>query len=396
MRVALHGRFSERSLGYGLKPSPAPPYVFNVLKLNRSFYSIGFVAQYVVAGISGYSWAYMIRANKHSNKWQTVSSLAILTFLVIIGAGVIIAQYRYNPAVLQKDTLLPATDKIRRSSPPSADKSFLPLPQGLVPLTASEIFEAQNLSDKINGKAELYLSAGFARLVSQRFKTEHASDLWIEAFIYDMTDNQNAFSVFSAQRRDDGFSLDMALHSYRTSNALFLVHGSYYLEIIASEASEQVVQPLKLLAERFIRNIATENAPINEMELFQRQDLVADSIALVSSDAFGYEGLDKVYTAEYEFDGIGLMAYFSRRQGTDDAEKLADAYQNFLLNFGGQAIETQLPIKNAQLVEILDTYEIIFFYGAYMAGVREATTIDQAKKLVLKLYERIKEVSGDS
>ncbi len=201
----------------------------------------------------------MIREKKHISNRQTVSSLAILTILIIIGAGVIIAQYSYNPAVLQKDALLPTAEKISRSSPPSSDKSFLPLPQGLVPLTTSEIFEAQNLSDKINGKAELYLSAGFARLVSQRFKDERMSDLWIEVFIYDMTNGHNAFSVFSAQRREDGVPLDMTLHSYRTSNALFLVHGSYYVEIIASEASERVVQPMKLLAERFIRNTRYRN-----------------------------------------------------------------------------------------------------------------------------------------
>jgi hypothetical protein len=306
------------------------------------------------------------------------------------------AQYRYNPAVLQKDALLPAADKFSRSSPPSAEKSFLPLPHGLVPLTAGEIFEAQNLSDKINGKAELYLSAGFARLVSQRFKDERASDLWIEAFLYDMTNGHNAFSVFSAQRREDGIPLDLTRYSYRTSNALFLVHGRYYIEMIASEASERVVQPMTSLAERFIHNTRTETAVINEMELFPQQDLVADSIALISSDAFGYEGLDKVYTAEYELDGAGLMAYFSRRQTVADAEKLSTSYWNFLVNFGGQSIEAQLPIKDAQLVEILDTYEIIFFYGAYMAGVREAATIDQAKKMALRLYDRIKEVNGDS
>jgi hypothetical protein len=263
------------------------------------------------------------------------------------------------------------------------------LPQGLVPLTASEIFEPQNLSDKINGKAELYLSAGFARLVSQRFKDERASDLWIEVFVYDMTNGHNAFSVFSTQRREDGVPLDITLHSYRTSNALFLVHGSYYVEIIASEASGQMAQPMKLLAARFIRNTRTKTATINEMELFPQQDLVADSIALISSDAFGYAGLDKVYTAEYELDGAGLMAYFSRRQTVDDAGKLSTGYRNFLLNFGGQAIETQLPIKDAQLVEIMDTYEIIFFYGAYMAGVREAVTIAQAKKLAIRLYKEL-------
>jgi hypothetical protein len=338
----------------------------------------------------------MIREKKHISNRQTVLSLAILTTLIIIGAGVIIAQYSYNPAVLQKDALLSTAEKIIQSSPPSSDQSFLPLPQGLVPLTKSEIFEVQNLSDKINGKAELYLSAGFSRLISQRFKDERMSDLWIEVFIYDMTNGHNAFSVFSAQRREDGAPLDMTLHSYRTSNALFLVHGSYYIEIIASEASERVFQPMKLLADRFIRNTPTETVAINEMELFPQQDLVADSMALVSSDAFGYEGLDKVYTAEYELGGAGLMAYFSRRQTGDDAEKLSTAYRNFLVNFGGQVLEIQLPIKDAQLVEILDTYEIIFSCGTYMAGVREAVTIDQAKKLVLRLYDRIKEASGES
>ena len=338
----------------------------------------------------------MIRQNKDISSRQTLSSLAILTLLIMIAAGVTIAQYRYNPAVLQKDALLPTANNIGRSSPPSSDKSFLPLPQGLVPLTAGEIFEAPNLSDKINGKAELYLSAGFTRLVSQRFKDERVSDLWIEAFVYDMANNHNAFSVFSAQRREDGEPLDLTPHSYRTSNALFLVHGNYYVEIIASEASERVVPPMKQLAERFIRNTGSKTAVISEMELFPQQDLVANSIALISSDAFGYEGFNKVYTAEYELDGTGLMAYFSRRQSKDDADKLASAYREFLMTFGGQAIEDQLPIKDAHLVEILDTYEIIFSHGDYMAGIREAASIDQAKKMALRLYDRLKEVSGDS
>ena len=338
----------------------------------------------------------MLQQKKQISHRQTILSLAILTILIIIGAGVMIAQNRYNPAVLQKDALLLNAKKVSRSSAPSSDKSFTPLPQGLAPLTASEHFEAQNLSDKINGKAELYLSAGFSRLLSQRFKDERISDIWIEVFVYDMTNSQNAFSVFSAQRREDGVALDITRHSYQTSNALFMVHGNYYVEIIASEASERVVQPMKRLAERFIHNTPIETVAVNEMELFPQQDLVADSIALVSSDAFGYEALDKVYTAEYELNGTGLMAYFSRRQTEDEAKKLSTAYRNFLIDFGGQALEIELPIEEAQLIEILDTYEIIFSYGMYMAGVREATTIDQAKKLVPQLYERIKEVSDGS
>jgi hypothetical protein len=48
-----------------------------------------------------------------------------------------------------------------------------------------------------------------------------------------------------------------------------------------------------------------------------------------------------------------------------------------------------LPIKNAQMVEILDTYEIIFSYGPFLAGVREAASREQAEDLAIRLYHQI-------
>lgn len=45
---------------------------------------------------------------------------------------------------------------------------------------------------------------------------------------YDMGNSQNAFSVFSAQRRKDADPLNLTRYAYRTSNAIFLIHGRYY------------------------------------------------------------------------------------------------------------------------------------------------------------------------
>jgi hypothetical protein len=66
------------------------------------------------------------------------------------------------------------------------------------------------------------------------------------------------------------------------------------------------------------------------------------------------------------------------------------------LAYGGKTIEAQLPIKGARLIEILDTYEIVFSHGSYLAGTREAATIDQAKTLAIRLYHRIKEGGNES
>ena len=331
----------------------------------------------------------MIRENKSNGRRQTVLSIIILSILVLIGTGIITTQTRINPAILQKNELLPAANMDRQSSPPSSIEAFIPLPPNLRPLTAPEMFDSGNLSDKINGKAELYLSAGFTGLDSQRYRDEVASDLWIEAFVYDMGSGRNAFAVFSAQRRENADSLDFTQYAYRSPNAVFLVHGQYYIELIASQASGEMIQAMELLAVTFMRNTQTETITLTEQDLFPKQDLIADSIALIAADAFGYEQLDQVYTAEYRLNEESIMAYLSRRRAPHDAQELAVSYGKFLLNFGGKKIAQQLPIKNAQMIEILDTYEVIFSDGPFLAGVREAASKEQAEALAIRLYHQI-------
>ena len=84
--------------------------------------------------------------------------------LLIIGASIWITQSQFNPAVLQKGAFFPKPTQKETSSQLSSNPHFLPLPEDIQPLTEAEIFDAGNLSDKINGKAELYLSAGFTRI----------------------------------------------------------------------------------------------------------------------------------------------------------------------------------------------------------------------------------------
>jgi Family of unknown function (DUF6599) len=338
----------------------------------------------------------VIRENKKNSRRQTFLSMVILSILMIIGVGIIITQSRFNQAVLQKNSFLPEPNKNQPSSPLAPNASFVPLPEGVQPLTATETFDARNLSDKIDGKAELYLSAGFSRLVSQRFKDEHEADLWMEAFVYDMGNSQNAFSVFSAQRREDAESLGLTHHAYRTPNALFLTHGRYYLEIIASKASGQVLEPVKKMAEAFIHNTPSDVSIVNETELFPKQELVKNSMVLISSNAFGFDGFDRIYTAEYEFDHSRLTAYLSHRNTPEEAKKMASAYTQFLMTYGGQNIEEKLSIKDARLIKILDTFEIVFSHGSYLAGTREAATKNQAKTLAIRLYHRIKEGDNES
>jgi hypothetical protein len=322
---------------------------------------------------------------------QTLLSLIILGILAILAGSVYLAQFNFNTAVQQMAPVLSADDKNQIAPQASVEKSLISTPPGQAPLSPAETFDAATLSDKINGKAELYLSAGFSRLHSQRFKDESNGDVWMEVFVYDMQTAQNAFSVFSAQRRDDAQTLDFAQYAYQTPNALFFVHGPFYVEIVASDISETIIEPMIAFAEDFIANHPIQSEAIGEKELFPAEGLIQTSISLVSSDAFGYERFNQIFTATYKLHGSELMAYYSRRKTSGEAEALASSYRDFLIAFGGKKVESDLAIKTAKMVHILDTYEIVFSHGPYLAGVREAVDQMPAQELAMNLFNRIKE-----
>jgi hypothetical protein len=329
---------------------------------------------------------------------QTFLSLIILGVLAVISGGIFWVQFNYNPAVQPLSSVLPAgdTSDTHVTAPPaSAEKPLISSPSGQLPLTPLETFDAETLSDKINGKAELYLSAGFIRLHSQRFKDEAAGEVWMEVFVYDMQSAQNAFSVFSAQRREDARTLDLAQYAYQTQNAVFFAHGPFYVEIVASDISETIMQSMLTFAEAFIEMHPIQTQTIGQKELFPEGGLVPNSISLVSADAFGYDGFDQIFTATYKIEDSELMAYYSRRKTPREAQELASSYRDFLVEFGGNPAESDLGIKTAEMINILDTYEIVFSHGPYLAGVREAADKQPAQELAIQLFNRIKEATPE-
>lgn len=326
---------------------------------------------------------------------QTLLSLIILGTLAIIAGGVFMAQFSYYPAVQQVVSPLPAGDQGNPVPSVASEPSLISLPAGQSPLTPMEAFDAATLSDKINGKAELYLSAGFKRLHSQRLQAETAGDVWMEVFVYDMQTPQNAFAVFSAQRRADAQKLEMGQYGYQTANALFFVHGPYYVEIVASDRSEAIRQSMHTLAESFINAHPVQTQTIDEKALFPRDGLIEDSIALVSADAFGYERFDNIFTATYQLGNTQLVAYLSRRQSMGEAQELATTYADFLMTFGGSPAESDPAIPAARMIYILDTYEIVFSHGRYLVGVREAPEKQPAQQLALQLFNGIKEAARE-
>lgn len=332
------------------------------------------------------------KIRKVSKKESAISAL-ILTVLAGIAVGIFLRQFQFSPAVISHQDLVNREKQTGASVPQPDPETAISLPQGMKPMTPSEVFTPDTLFEKINGKAELYLSAGFKQLLCQRIQSDHDPELWMEVFIYEMETASNAFSVFSTQRREGGMPTGLSDFSYQTENAFFLAQGPFYLEVIGSQANPEMKQFITSFLKHFIKNAVSDKGAFSEISLFPDTCSDPNRISMIPSNAFGFDKLDNVYTSRCMVDGKELMIFLSNRGSSENARKLADEYGSFLKTFGGTEVPLIQKHGDSRLIEIFGSYELFFTSGRYLLGVHEAGSQDAAESMATTLYNGVGEAA---
>lgn len=326
-----------------------------------------------------------MKAQPVSRTEKRVSAL-ILVVLAIIIAGVLIKQHHFNPAV----NPLASSYGGDSTSADSGENLAAYVPDGYEVMTGAEQFDTETLSDKINGKAELYLTTGFIQMNAQRFVSTDNADLWFEAYLYDMIEPNNALSVYSVQRRPDAQPLDFAAHAYRTGNGVYFIHGSVYAELVGSDKDDGLVEAMKSWAKEYTKEIDVGEADAFDLlNVLPKQNQVPGSVSLQTKDVFGFDRLDQVVVAEYEIDGVRLYGFASARASAQEARELADAYAAFLKENTGEEVHVEGDFPGAVFMRTFGAYEMIFTKGPVMAGVHETMDTNALKKLGELLYQEI-------
>jgi len=322
---------------------------------------------------------------------QRFTGYGILVVLGLIIIGLLVRQARFNPAV-SVALRAPLLGKSRGVSgqAPSATAALIPEVSGFTPLAPNESFGADNLSDKIDGKAELYLPAGFKEMSCRKFGLDAAGKAYVEVFIYDMGSAPNAFAVFSGQRRPGSPSLPLTANAYATANALFFTQGRFYVEIVADRASEALQGSLEAYAKSLLAKIPAEGEQTNEAALFPKEGLAPDTVRLCAADTFGCEGLSNVLTGEYSLKNGKATAFMARRDTPQQAQAEAQRYLDFLAANGYQKVQTPGAPADLPVLVLDNSFEIVFVQDRTMAGVHDATSREAALELAAKLKDELK------
>ena len=338
-----------------------------------------------------------------AKRLESAISICLLIILLLIGLGILIRQSDADMSRFGIDATAgevsvdrPETDRNVRTA---LDAS---VPPGFEAIQQPQVYTAGNLYEKINGKADFYIDAGFEQLSTQRFISNNNENLSVELYVYDMGNIRNAFSVYSRQRRPDVPALPDVQFGYSTANSFYFVHGQYYIELVGSAESEELTRAGTEVTRKIRTNLAVEqNTEIAELSIFPAENLIPESLKLYLSDTFGFERLTNTFAGRYKLDGEIITAFFSKRPGPQDARNIAQAYHGFLLDSGCSDKTTTnqtLADLKANVVDAYGTTEIIFVTGPFVAGVHEVDNQEAAEKmaetLALKLSD-MAEKKGD-
>jgi hypothetical protein len=263
--------------------------------------------------------------------------------------------------------------------------------QDFTPKGKAEMYDTDNLYEKIDGKAPMYQDTGFVKLTTQRFANNTNSELGFEQYLFDMGNTRNAFSVYSRQKRTDVIDLpdlDEKGFAYRTTNSIYVCHGQYYIEMVGFAESDELVNAMKGIAVKLLAHLPVdEKDEITEIGIFPR-GIVAGSVQLQIIDAYGFDGLTNTWSALYKVNDKAVTIFFSKRSNADEAKKVAKSYYDFMISNGAKVIDS-----GVSSLDFMGSTEIVFAAGSFVGGVHEADDRQAAEKAAEVFSEHLEKIS---
>jgi len=324
-------------------------------------------------------------ASRHRPRhFESVVSICLLAIILLIAVGVFLKQYETDMARFGMNI----------EAVPDPGITFeldSVVPEGFEALSPATTYTAENLYEKINGKAPFYTESGFQKLSTQLFVSKDKS-LQMELYLFDMGTAKNAFSVYSVQKRPDVELLPVMEFAYETSNALYFARGRYYVELIGFSESNELLEAMLQTGRKLQVNLPIDDVEITELNLFPADNIVEGGIKLYLKNAFGFEGLTDTFTAQYKLNGEAITAFFIKRSADRQAKDTAERYYKFLIDNGGRLIPSTNP--RTKLVDFYGMTEIIFTTGPFVGGIHEAENRQAAQELAQNVLNKLDRVAG--
>ena len=244
---------------------------------------------------------------------------------------------------------------------PQELKSYLPSIEGWTITSEIETFNQDNLYERIDGAAPLFLENNFREMTSMVYTQ---GDDYITIQAYRHATPEDAFGMYASERSTDmTFYPGIGGEAQGDSYGLYFFSGCIYAKISASNESEAISSTMQQIAESLAEKIDPNATYPPIFAKFPEQGAIPHTEAYITKNYIGHEFLKPVYTINYEANGKKFQVFVLDAKTAENAKNILTTYFEFTK-------QTE-PFSEGKLL-INDRYNgniPVIWKGQYIVGV---------------------------
>lgn len=257
---------------------------------------------------------------------------------------------------------------------------------GTKPMGATEFYNAENLFEKIDGRAPAYEGFNVQQLRSRSFAVEGAAGSYVDVYEFRMDSPVNAFGIFALERDSNGKPLAFAPDGYSGEMGYFFRQGAIYVQVMASDQNPKTLELAKAIALNRAKTLPADDSGLAGRRKLPAAGLITDTVAYVQENAQGQSSFKDVFQAKYDFDGAKLP-FFVMASKPDEAAKAWKSFLDFCGRFG--KTESLPDVAGAKLfsAQLFGKWKVVYQREGELGGVFDAEDAGKARAFVEKYLQ---------
>jgi hypothetical protein len=256
-----------------------------------------------------------------------------------------------------------------------------------------ETFNAENLFEKIDGRAESFLDYKVKGMAYTYYRPIGDSSNEVQLYIFELGDNLKALGKYASEKPEEAKLLPVGSEGYTAAGSLLFYSGPYYTQIVSTKDDATFSAFALEVAKRIAAaqkpgGVAAESAGAKPGETGSApasgtpESLFAllpakpakSSPTYVPADVFGYAFFTDVFLAEYTEGKASWKGFVRPYASPEEAKAVLTKFLASVKQDGAEAKEIKAEGADRMvLVSNIGLTDILFIKGNTLAGAAGAT-----------------------
>lgn len=209
---------------------------------------------------------------------------------------------------------------------PAELKVMLPAVEGWTVSEKTEVFNSENLFERINGSAPLFIENNFREMTSLEY-VKGSEYITIQAYRH--ATPEDAFGMYASERSPELRFLPVGGEAQGDEGGIYFFAGNIYVKMWSSATGKEIFETLQQIAGTLAQKIDPNAAYPAVIKAFPAEGKIPHTEAYITSNYIGHEFLKGVYVVKYKVSGKEFQAFVVDAKTKPGAKEILDKYFTF-------------------------------------------------------------------